>query len=204
MLRLPAGSPAGDYIQLVEIGPHLFREVGGEIDAAFLTDAQGNVRHLALEQYAFDRVPAFRSPRVHAILAGFALVLFAGTLVGWLLGGAARLLGGAAASPLSLPSRLVASGVCLLNAIALVGVGYTLQKVNIYDLLIAVPVGLKLLLALLLLSVPLTLALPYFAWRGLTTEQPALLTRLHYWLLTGTALLMLVIAHYWNLLGFRY
>jgi hypothetical protein len=49
-----------------------------------------------------------------------------------------------------------------------------------------------------------TLALPYFAWRGLTTLQPALLPRLHYWLLTGTALLMLVIAHYWNLLGFRY
>ena len=66
------------------------------------------------------------------------------------------------------------------------------------------PLGLKLLLASLLLSVPLTLALPYFAWRGITTEQPALLARLHYWLLTGTALLMLVIAFYWNLLGFRY
>ena len=204
MVHLPAGSPAGDHIRLVEIGPHLFREPGGEIDAAFLTDARGNVRHLALEQFAFDRVSALRSPRVHAILAGFALVLFAGTLVGWLLGGAARLLGGAAASPFSLASRLVAGGVCLLNAAALVGVGYTLQKVNLYDLLIAVPLGLELLLVLLLLSVPLTLALPYFAWRGLTTEQPALLPRLHYWLLTGTALLMLVIAHYWNLLGFRY
>ena len=55
-----------------------------------------------------------------------------------------------------------------------------------------------------LLSVPLTLALPYFAWRGISSEQPALLARLHYWLLTGTALLTLVIAFHWNLLGFHY
>jgi len=204
MVHLPAGAPTGDHIRLVEIGPDLFREPGGEIDAAFLTDARGNVRHLALEQFAFDRVSAFQSPRVHAIVAGFALVLFASTLVGWLLGGAARLLGGAAASPFSLPSRLVAGGVCLLNAVALAGVGYTLQKVNLYDLLIGVPVGLELLLVLLLLSVPLTMALPYFAWSGPAAGQPALLARLHYWLLTGTALLILVIAHYWNLLGFRY
>jgi CubicO group peptidase (beta-lactamase class C family) len=204
MVHLPKGSPAGDHVRLVEIGPHLFREPGGEIDAAFLTDARGEVRHLALEQYAFDRVSALRSPRVHAIVAGAVLVLFAGTLVGWLLGGTARLLGGAAASPFPLPSRLVAGGACLLNAFALVGLGYTLRDVNLYDLLIEVPPGLRLLLALPLLSVPLTLALPYFAWRGPTTGQPALLPRLHYWLLTAAALLTLALAHYWNLLGFRY
>jgi len=67
-----------------------------------------------------------------------------------------------------------------------------------------VPLGLELLLAFFLVSVPLTLALPYFAWRGVTSERPALLARLHYWLLTGTALLILVIAFHWNLLGFRY
>ena len=204
MARLPAGSPTGDHIRLVEVGPHHFREVDGEVDAAFMLDDQGRVRHLALEQWAFDRVSAFRSPRTHAVAAGLCLLLFGGTLVGWLLGGAARLLGGAAASPLSLPSRVVASAVCLLDTAALAGVGHTLLNVNLYDLLIAVPLSLQLLLALLLLSLPLTLALPYFAWRGITSEQPALLARLHYWLLTGTALLTLVIAFHWNLLGFHY
>jgi hypothetical protein len=204
MVHLPKGSPAGDHIRLVEVGPHLFQEVGGEMDVAFIVNDQDSVRNLALEQYAFDRVSAFRSPRVHSAVVGLALVLFGGTLVGWLLGGAARLLGGASSSPFSLPSRLVGSGVCLLDAVAVVGVGYALQNVNLFDLMIAVPLGLKLLLALLLLSLPLTLALPYFAWQGFTAERPALLARLHYWLLTGTAILMLVIACHWNLLGFRY
>ncbi len=204
MLHLPAGSPTGDHIRLVEVGPHLFREVDGEMDVAFLVDDRGQVRHLALEQWAFDRVSAFRSPRSHAVAAGLALLLFGGTLVGWLLGGAARLLGGAAASPLSLPSKVVASGVCLLDTFALAGIGHTLLNVTLYDLVIEVPLGLELLLAFFLVSVPLTLALPYFAWRGVTSERPALLARLHYWLLTGTALLILVIAFHWNLLGFRY
>jgi len=203
MVRLPAGSPAGDHIRLVEAGPDLFREVDGELDAAFLTDDRGGVRHLALEQIAFDRVSAFRSPTVHALVAGLTLVLFTATLLGWLLGGAARLLGGAAASPLSLPARAVASAVCVLDAVALIGLGYTLRNVNIFELFIEVPLGLELLLASLLLSVPLTLALPYFAWQGVRAEEPALLARLHYWLLTGTALLILVLAFHWNLLGFR-
>jgi hypothetical protein len=204
MVRLPAGSPAGDHVRLAEVGADLFREVDGEVDAAFLRDDQGSIQHLAMEEFAFDRVSAFRSPRVHAAVTGLALVLFVGTLGGWLLGGAARLLGGAGASPLSLPARLVAGGVCLLSTVAIVGVGYTLQNVNLFDLMIVVPLGLKLLLVLLLLSVPLTLALPYFALRGFSTSEPALLARLHYWLLTGAALVMIVIAYHWNLIGFRY
>jgi CubicO group peptidase (beta-lactamase class C family) len=203
-VRFPAGSPLGKPIRLVEVGSHLFREIDGENDAAFIVDDRGRVRHLALERFAFDRVSAVRSPRVHAALAVLALVLFVGTLAGWLLGGAARLLGGAAASPLSVSARGLASGVCLLGTIAMLGLAYSLQNVNLFDLLIEVPVGIKIYLTLLLLSVPPTLALPYFAWRGFATGQPALLARLHYGLLTGMALLVLVLAHHWNLLGFRY
>jgi CubicO group peptidase (beta-lactamase class C family) len=203
LVHLPEGSPLGDRIRLVEVGPHLFREVDGEVDAAFLVDDRGRVRHLALEQIAFDRVSRWRSPRVHAIAAGLALALFGATLLGWLLGGAARLLGGAAASPVSLPARAVASAVSLLDGVALLGLGHTLRNVNLYDLLIEVPLGLDLLLASLLLSVPLTLALPYFAWRGVRADGPALLARLHYWLLAGAALLVLALALHWNLLGFR-
>jgi hypothetical protein len=99
---------------------------------------------------------------------------------------------------------VVASAVCLLGALALIGLAYTLQSVSLYDLLIDVPLGLKLLLGALLLSVPLSLALPYFALRGFETEKPALLARTHYWLLAGTALLTLIVAHHWNLLGFHY
>jgi hypothetical protein len=84
-----------------------------------------------------------------------------------------------------------------------VGLAITLRNVNLYDLLIEVPLGLELLLASLLLSVPLTLALPCFAWQGVRAEEPALLARLHYWLVTGAALLILVLAFHWNLLGFR-
>jgi hypothetical protein len=69
MVRLPAGSPAGDHIRLVEAGPDLFREVDGELDAAFLADDRGRVRHLALEQIAFDRSPG-SEPGVHALVAG--------------------------------------------------------------------------------------------------------------------------------------
>jgi len=202
---LTVSFPAGDPIRLAETGPDLFREQDGEIDAAFLRDEGGRVRHLALENQAFDRVPLYRSPLLHAILAGIALLLFVGTLGGWMLGAGARLVAGGGASPVALPARIVASAVCLLDTVALVGIALVLRETDLFELLYeTIPASLKLQLLLPLASLPLTLALPYFAWRGFPASGKATLARLHYGVLTGAAFLFLAMAHYWNLLGFRY
>ena len=194
-----------DPIRLAEVEPDLFREQEGEIDAAFLRDERGRVRHLALEEHAFDRIPLYRSPLVHAILAGITLLLFVGTLGGWTIGAGARMVAGGSASPVSLPARTVASAVCLLDAVALIGIALVLRQTDLFELLYeSIPTSLKQQLLLPLVSLPLTLALPYSAWRGFPASGQATLARLHYGVLTGAAFLFLAMAHYWNLLGFHY
>ncbi len=195
--------PGGDPVHLVEIEKDWFREVDGTRNARFLSDEGDRVTALAMGSFALDRVPAARSPQLHAVVAIAGMVLFAGTIAGWLLGGLARRLG-AAPSPLKASARLVGGAACLLYVISLGGVGYSLSNLPLFEILVEVPLSLRLLLLLGVLAVPVTLALPYFALRGFTGEAPAPLARLHYWALTLFAFVFLCMSWYWNLLGFQY
>ena len=54
------------------------------------------------------------------------------------------------------------------------------------------------------LSLALTPVLVYFSVRGFRGELYAPLARLHYWVLTLVALLVLTLEWHWNMLGFRF
>jgi CubicO group peptidase (beta-lactamase class C family) len=192
----------GPTRRLVEVGPDLFREVDGPGRAVFLTDPDGSVRHLAYGAWAFDKVPPWHSPFVHRAVLGALFVLFVATLAGWALGAGARRLAGAAPSPVALPARLVGSAVCLLDAGFLAATAWLLRTADPFELMIEVPLSMRLVLAVPLLSALPTLALAVLAMTGVRAGAP--LARLHYAGLALGSWLLLGLAAYWNLVGLRF
>ena len=78
------------------------------------------------------------------------------------------------------------------------------SNLNFFELTEQVPTWLKVLLIMPLLSLALTPVLVYFSVRGFRGELYAPLARLHYWVLTLVALLVLTLEWHWNVLGFRF
>jgi len=193
---------AGLAVRLVEVEPDLFRTEDEERHAHFFVDPDTGVEHLVLGGFlTLDRVPGWRSPRVHAALGAGAGALLAASAAGWGLGAAARRLAGAAPSPTPFAARVLASLVAILFVGGLFAIASELRPERFPDLLIAVPGALRAGFAALALGSLLALALPFFAWRGLRAGAKAPLARLHYALLTGAALLLAAQAWFWNLLG---
>jgi CubicO group peptidase (beta-lactamase class C family) len=68
----------------IQVEPLVFREEGGATTIAFREGRRGRVTHLFLSDLpviAFERVPWYESPKVHAAVAGAAVLLFAATIV---------------------------------------------------------------------------------------------------------------------------
>jgi CubicO group peptidase (beta-lactamase class C family) len=199
---LTVTSPAGIAERLVEVEPGLFRFAGEERWAHFFSDGQTGVDHLVLGSFlTLDRVPAWRSPRLHALAGGSAALLLAGTLAGWALGAIARRLAGAAPSPTPRGTRLLGSAVALLFLFGLGVIADELRPERFADLLIEVPGLLRAGFAALNAGALLALPLAWLAWRGLRPQLHAPLARAHLLALAAAALLLAAQTAYWNLFG---
>jgi CubicO group peptidase (beta-lactamase class C family) len=195
-------SPSGLVVRLVEAEPGLFRFEDEERWAHFFVEEDTGTEHLVLGSFlTLDRVPAWRSPRVHALAGAAAALLLAGTLAGWALGAAARRLARAAPSPTPRATRLLGSAVALLFLFGLVVIADELRPERFADLLIEVPALLRAGFAALAVGSLLALPLAWLAWRGLRPGAHAPLARLHLVALAAAALLLAAQAGYWNLLG---
>jgi CubicO group peptidase (beta-lactamase class C family) len=193
---------AGLAVRLVEVEPDLFRYEDEERYAHFFVEPDTGTEHLVLGGFlTLDRVPWWRSPRVHAVAGAAAALLLAGSLLGWGLGAAARWLARAAPSPTPLAARAVGSLVALLFVIGLDAIATELRPERFPDLLIELSPALRSGFAALLAGALLALILPVFAWRGLRPGARAPLARLHYGLFTAAGLLLAAQAAYWKLLG---
>jgi CubicO group peptidase (beta-lactamase class C family) len=195
-------SPSGLVVRLVEAEPGLFRFEDEERWAHFFVEEDTGTEHLVLGSFlTLDRVPAWRSPRVHALAGAAAALLLAGTLAGWALGAAARRLARAAPSPTPRATRLLGSAVALLFLFGLVVIADELRPERFADLLIEVPALLRAGFAALAVGSLLALPLAWLAWRGLRPGAHAPLARLHLVALAAAALLLAAQAGYWKLLG---
>jgi hypothetical protein len=193
---------AGLTVRLVEVAPDLFRFEDEERHAHFFVEPDTGAEHLVLGGFlTLDRVPWWRSPRLHAAAGAAAAALLAGSVVGWGLGAAARRFAGAAPSPTPLAARWLGSLVALLFLFGLGAIAFELRPERFADLLIAVPGALRAGFAALGVGALLALPLPLFAWRGLRPGAHAPLARLHYALLAAAAWLLAAQAAYWKLLG---
>ena len=105
---------------------------------------------------------------------------------------------------MSRTARLVAITVCALYVVTIIGTGIALQNALLFDLLIEIPLRIKILLTAPMVAAPLTLALPFLALRAFAGTSPSIPVRLHYWLVVLFAFVFLWMCWYWNLLGFQY
>lgn len=168
---------------------------------AFVRDERGRVTRLVIENGVLDRISPWASPLLHTLIAVAALLLFAGTLAGWLLGAAARSFAGADGSPLRLRARLLGSAVSLLLGLLLTSLLALSAAPDIWNIMIELPLVLRAGTWLPLIALPLALLLPIELVRGF--RQPAPLARLHYAVLVLVVALVLVGAVHWNLLPWK-
>ena len=104
-------------------------------------------------------------------------------------------------------AQLLASVTCGLNLVCAFGmlIITRLAKNNErLKLVYGVPKIITFFLAILLLTSVLALCLPVFAILSWLNNEWSLIERLHYSLVTITALGLIPFLNYWNLLGFRY
>jgi hypothetical protein len=190
-----------DPIRLVEVEPLLFEVVDKGRYVSFRTDASGRVTHLLADGGAYDKIAWYQSPRVHTILAALCGLLFVGTVLGWTLGVIVRWVAGGPASGVPRLARRLGFVVSLLNAGFLAWVSIAFRTISPYVLFEGVPVSVIAFCTIPLVSIPLSLGLPYFLVRSLGEAGWTPLARLHYTFLTLAAFLFAGWVWYWNLLG---
>lgn len=187
------------------VGPLAFKRVDRNDYLAFVQEDGGRNTYMIRD----DDVSRYRKLARHENV-GFQWKLigcFFGAFLFVLLSGAAAYLvrrfrkSGPQKAGLALA---VPALISLLNLAFLVGVGAFFARADNWTFVYGMPLALKLLLVLPLVSGLLTLALPvlgYLVWRR---RQGFLPERLVYTSAIGLAFAFLVFLDYWNLLGFKF
>jgi CubicO group peptidase (beta-lactamase class C family) len=189
----------------VEIEPLLFQRQDSEERIAFGAQKDGRVTHLFARQRtpgAFDKAAWYQTPAFHQLLVGACLLIFLTAAVGIPLAGPIRRLLGrpGALAPAVRQARWLALGVSVLNLAFMVLVT---ALTSVYPLQFGVPLGLKALFVVPLLTTAMALGLPVLAVRAWPEAWPTL-GRVHYALVTLASFAFVWFLNTWNLLGFRF
>lgn len=189
----------------VEIEPLLFQREGSEERIAFREDESGRITHLFARGHtpgAFDKAAWYQNPALHQALLGACVLIFLTVVIGWPLAALIRRLRGRVApfAPAVRQARWLAFGVSALNPLFLVLVT---ALTSAYPLQFGVPLGVKALFVLPLLTTALTVALPILGVRA-WPESWSTLGRVQYALVTLAGVAFTWFLSYWNLLGFRF
>jgi hypothetical protein len=189
----------------VEITPLLFQREGSEERIAFREDEDGRVTHLFARGHtpgAFDKAAWYQNPALHQALLGACVLIFLTVVIGWPLAALIRRLRGRAApfAPAVRQARWLAFGVSVLSPLFLVLVT---ALTSAYPLQFGVPLGVKALFVMPLLTTALTVALPILGARA-WPESWSTLGRVQYALVTLAGFAYIWFLNYWNLLGFRF
>ena len=196
-------STFGEEWRFVEVDDLLFREVDGVETLAF-REEDGAITHAFLGSVpimAFERLEWYERPLLQGALAAVTLLVLLSAVVGWPLAMVRRRYRDGPPPP-ERPriARWLAgtSAVCLFGFLAGIGVLLATDPVGT---LMSPPVSLQLLFALPVLAALTALwAVPYVArsWRD---SYWGVLSRLHYTLVVASAVGLLWLLAYWNLLG---
>jgi hypothetical protein len=189
----------------VEIAPLLFQREDSEERIAFRADASGRITHLFARCHtpgAFDRAAWYQQPAFHQLLLGACLLIFVTVAIGWPLAALVRRLAGRSRffPPAVRWARRWAFGVSALNLLFTVMV-VTLTSAQ--PLQFGVPVGVRVLFVLPLLTTAMVLLLPILGVRAWNATW-SIVARGHYLLVTLASFAFVWFLNFWNLLGFRF
>lgn len=197
-------------LRFVEVAPQLYQEEEGTERIAFRRDPQGRGTHLFTEEMflgneAWERLPEYATASTHQQALLFFALVFA---VALFLRPREPHAGLAEALPEEAPDlrRAVTLGALVsgLNLLFLVLMVFAFRRAAAgAGLLYGLPPLMAVGLAVPLLSIPLSLALPVFAARLWRRGHGPLPWRLFYTLLTFAALGFGAFLAFWNLLGYR-
>ena len=188
----------------VGIEPLLFQREGSEERIAFRENENGYITHLLVRGHtpgAFDKAAWYQNPIFHQVLLGVCLLIFLTVVIGWPLAALIRRLRDSSIqfAPAVQQARWLAFGVSGLNLLFLV---LMVVLTNAYPLQFGVPVGVKVLFVLPLLTTAMTVGLPILRARA-WAESWSTLGRVQYALVTLAGFVFTWFLNYWNLLGFQ-
>lgn len=192
--------------QWIEVGPYLFKEIGGPGSLMFKEDDLGVVRYLYVNEYPMIigiRAGWRNALSFNILLLVIILLIFLSALR-WPLGAVFGRICGRKREERPAPrlARWMAGLMVLAQAVFMVGLAVMLSDFN--KLLFGIPPALKILLALPVASVLFLIGSFFFAaaaWmRGYWTGC----ARVHYTLVFLAGLVFLLFLNSWNLLGWRF
>jgi len=205
VLRVSGLSGGDEPGRWVEIEPLVFQREGSEQRIAFGEDKQGCITHLFARGHtpgAFDRAAWYQNPAFHQVLVSVCLLIFLTTALGSPLAALIRRLidRRQQLAPAVRQARWLAFGVGALNVLFLV---LAVTLISTGSLHLEVPMEVKALFVVPLLTSAMTLALPILGVRAWPATW-SVLGRLHYVLVTLAAFAFIWFLNVWNLLGFRF
>lgn len=189
-------------MQFVEIDNNLFRQVDGKLKIAFGEDADGAIYDMHIDGLPFmgmSRAPAFESMLFKTLLPIVSLLLFLTVWTGWFYRRKdykAMPAGERTAIRLS----MMASASNLAFVVLAVGILATYQ-LEIYE---TIPTILKVSLILPIIAVLSAIGMLYFAVKAWRENFWRRGRRVHYTLVTASAVFMAIFYNYWNILGWQY
>ena len=189
----------------VEVEPLVFQREGSEERIAFGEDDRGRITHLFARGHtpgAFDEAAWYQNPAFHQVLLGVCLLVFLIVALGWPLAALIRRLRGRSRelAPAVRQARWLAFAASALNVVFLV---LAVTLISTQPLQFGVPVGVKALFILPLVTLAMTVGLPILGARAWAESwSPA--GRVQYALVTVAAFAFGWFLSYWNLLGFRF
>ncbi|MFE4709943.1 serine hydrolase domain-containing protein [Paenibacillus sp. NPDC056722] len=199
-LSLGSGSEQAFY---APIGENLFQHVGGTEQIAFRTDDSGKVTHMilgAIPDMPLERTPLMDQTSFWFTLLGISAFMFITAILGFIFG---RRKIKAMSVPEKWAFRLsaAASGWGLLSFVTLFLV---VMSMDLMTKLSGISTALYLSLVMPILFVGLTLALlvgVILVWKN---RYWTTFRRVHYTLVTLSAVTLVVFFYHWNLLGWQF
>jgi CubicO group peptidase (beta-lactamase class C family) len=157
-IEVTTSDPEGfEPIHAVPIGTDVWQSDRDQRRVAALRGPDGAVEHLAIDATAYDRVSRWADPELHKLVLGVCALVFAVTVVAALLRGLARLTGRQPPSSVPFAARATAAAAAGLSLATLAAVALGMSAISPFALFIEVPLGLRAIGWIPLVSIPLSM-----------------------------------------------
>lgn len=200
--RLSIGSGADQQVY-APIGPDLFQEVGGTHQMGFRTDAKGKVAYLFLDELnpmPLEPTPLVDQTKLWLPLLGISAVLFITVLMGF----AYRRREIKAMPKVQRWAVRLSAATAAWALVTFAATFVVVLNMNLIDRLSRISPSLNLYLFMPVLLVGLTMALIAFSVLAWKNKYWTVLKRVHYTLVSLSAVVMCSFFNHWNLLGWHF
>ncbi len=192
--------------QWAEVEPYVFEEIGGKNKLVFKADEEGNITNLFIDSvpyFAYVKVPWFEAPPFNIALLVVCGLLFL-TALRWPFGAIFRKVcrKREEENPAPRALRWVAGSLSILYLVFFIGIAVSIS--DQMKIIFGVPIEVKILLALPLISGLLTVVAIIFMANAWIRKYWTRCARLHYTLVVLASIATLWFLNFWNLLGYRF